>query len=381
MATVEQPKTHQNILCGNEGYESDQIHVCQSFSAKRSVVTAPMAGKPSVARLANGDLLMSYIKGYAMDVTYTRVEVMRSEDNGESWGEPICAVPDSFEPRDNYLIPLQDGQVILVYFQCIPQRPFMRGPYITRSQDAGATWEEPRLIDTSAFCPDGPWVPVDRGHVQLPSGEVLLFVSDWHDSGHPATYVMRSSDNGHTFSEFDKISDIAGDSTFTQLPSGKLLGALRVNHVDWPHRRANPQDEWKHESVHFLAAIESDDDGRTWSDPVSLTGFNEIPGHLLALKDGTAVLTFGVRHYPLGIHALVRESQATSWENAKRVVLAWHGELAVHNGWVRHAIGHPYSVQLDDKRILTAYYRWQKPNLDGDSCCIETVIWEVGDVL
>jgi len=95
--------------------------------------------------------------------------------------------------------------------------------------------------------------------------------------------------NGRTFPELDKICDIAGDSTFTRLLSGKLLGALRVNHVDWPYRRANEKDAWKHECTHFLASTESDGDDHTWSGLVPLTGFNEIPGHLLALKDGNAV--------------------------------------------------------------------------------------------
>ena len=60
----------------------------------------------------------------------------------------------------------------------------------------------------------------------------------------------------------------------------------------------------KSEAVHFMAFTRSTDGGRTWSAPEPLTTYSEIPGHLLALKDGRLLLTFGVRHYPQGVQAI-----------------------------------------------------------------------------
>jgi hypothetical protein len=99
-----------------------------------------------------------------------------------------------------------------------------------------------------------------------------------------------------------------------------------------------------------LSFLVSGDRGRTWGRPeemggAGLTGPDEHPGHLLRLRDGRILLTYGIRHGIHGIGARVSGDEGRTWSRPMVVI-----EYGGNDG------GYPSSVQLADGTIVTAYY-------------------------
>ncbi|HEX7011007.1 MAG TPA: sialidase family protein [Phycisphaeraceae bacterium] len=349
-------------------------------AARRVVIAEPPAGKPSIAVLSNGDIVVSYIRNYQIaGVPQSEtMEVIRSSDGGKSWSRPVRATVSNHNDREGYLIRFDDDTLLLCYMrvmaQAEPDRPW-QGPYLTESTDGGRTWSRSWQVDIASFCPQGPYGAGDRGHVVLPDGTLLLFVSTYVDPPQPYEYVMISHDRGRTFDEVYPVANNSGDGSFCLAPDGSIAGALRINADNWPHRDAHPELRQQSECVHFLAYTRSQDQGKTWAAPQPITGYNEIPGHLLALRDGRLLLSFGVRHYPLGIQAMLTDLDGR-WNLEERYMLAWNGgQYPLGGGYARHTIGHPFTAQLPAGTLMTAYYRLANP-FDGHSCQIEALFWD-----
>jgi hypothetical protein len=366
-----------------EGDFPDRSFLLSEFESKRTVIARGEAGKPSMVVMPNGEIVLSYIKGYNVAKNPPkgeRMEVIRSSDGGKTWSEPVRATHSPDNDREGYLILLRDGSLLLGYMKVMahvdPAHPW-QGPYLCRSEDGGRTWSESWQVDISRFCPNGPYGAADRGHIVLPDGRLLFFVGTYEQPRRPKNYVLISEDGGRTFPEYYQVSEIAGDSSFTRHPSGKLIGALRINGDDYPEPNARPDLAGKGEAVHFLGLVVSEDEGKSWSKPEPLTEYNEIPGQIITLQDGRLLLTFGVRHHPLSIQALASDASGLQWNQAQRMMLSWTGErFRLDNGHIRHAIGHPYTIQLNDGTLFTAYYRLADP-ADGASCQVEALFWQL----
>lgn len=368
-------------LLGKEGFDGDAAYSTRAFPVERRVVARAPAGKPSTVVTPNRTLLVSYICGYghAHDDREQphQIEVIRSQDGGRTWSRPACAVAASWIGGDNYLIAFDDDHLLLGFMVVrINEQPHpWQGPYLCESTDGGRTWSDPWQVDISAFC-QGPYGAADRGHIVMPDGRLFFFVGTYEDPPKPYEYLMISQDRGRTFSEWRRISDISGDSSFALCKSGAIAGALRVNADNFPRRGAHAELAEQGERVHFLAYTRSEDEGKTWSEPVPLTGWNEIPGHLLQLSDGRMLLTYGVRHYPLGIQAILTDGDETTWDRDNRIVLAWHGAQArAVQGYIRHSCGHPVTVELRGRELFTVYYMMADP-FDPGTFQIEGVRWK-----
>jgi hypothetical protein len=366
---------------GFEGDDLNRLFSTAEHPATRGVMASGEAGKASMVLLPGGEIVASYIRGYNLarnPPVGERTEIVRSVDGGKTWSEPVRATNSDDNDREGYLVALPDGTLLLCFMKVMaqiePKRPW-QGPYVCRSRDGGRTWSEPWLVDVSEICPEGPYGAGDRGHIVLPDGTLLLFVGIYEQPRRPTNYVFISHDGGETFPEHHLVTDMSGDSSWSRLPSGRILGFLRLNGADFPHRGAHPELQYGGEAVHFMGLTASDDDGRTWSEPKPVTEHNEIPGHILALSDGRLLTTFGVRHYPLSIQAMISTDGGETWPNEARLLLAWHGARMVNwNGRARHTMGHPYSIELADGQILTTYY-CLADQFDPASCQVETLLW------
>jgi hypothetical protein len=97
---------------------------------------------------------------------------------------------------------------------------------------------------------------------------------------------------------------------------------------------------------HLWQAV-SRDGGRTWSAAKS-----PIRGHppsgLVRLADGRLVLTYGFRHPPYGIRAVVSRDEGLTWDTDHLVVL--------RNDGAGYDLGYPISMVLPDQTIVTMYY-------------------------
>ena len=370
-------------LVGDE-YSPDQYFLFRSAPARRTVLTDVPSGKPSIALLPNGDVLVSYLDGYNITQSLQdRVgqkhvaSLLRSSDGGRTWSEPVSMTQPPALTGDGYLIPFADGHVLFCYMRLEPNEPARpwQGPYICESTDGGRTWSEPWQVDISRFCPNGPYGAGDRGHVVLPDGTLLLFVSTYEAPPNPYEYMLVSHDRGRTFSDYVRISDYSGDSSFCLCPDGVIAAALRMQAHNYPHRRAQPKHETRGERTHYMAYATSTDAGRTWSEPQQLTDYNQIPGHITCLQDGRLLMSYGVRSYPLGVQAVLSDPGRSSWDLENRIMLAWNGGMWDNGrGYARHTVGHPYTQQLPDGTLLTVYYRMLDP-FEPTSMRVEALFW------
>ena len=94
---------------------------------------------------------------------------------------------------------------------------------------------------------------------------------------------------------------------------------------------------------------ESSDGGKTWTVPKSIDVWG-LPSHLLKLKDGRFVMTYGYRRKPFGNQARVSTDQGRTW--GEPLTISADGEAG--------DLGYPSTVELADGTLLTVWYEFQK---------------------
>ncbi len=217
-------------------------------------------------------------------------QALVSLDEGKTWSShPLFADPQKFECRgERTLLRTRDGTIILA-FPNEKERAFhwdqsQGGPsdqcrlpvYVTRSTDEGKTWSPPKCIQQG-------WCGALRTMIQLRSGRVVL-TSELavRDPGRHVSFTYVSDDEGATWkrSNIIDLGDYGGygdhgggiEPTIAQLHDGRLWMLIRT------YRGC------------FTEAF-SDDGGLTWKDihPSSIDASGS-PGQLLRLQSGRLVL-------------------------------------------------------------------------------------------
>ena len=264
------------------------------------------------------------------------VECWASEDGGQTWAKRGTPAPRDTPrvARGNVAAGLAtNGDLIVISSGWSDPVAETRGtimpPLVSRSSDGGRTWS----IDPNGF-PE-PWPEEGRremapeGHL-VPFGDILvgrdgMLRVGLYGGGPGSTRIYRSSDDGTTWTEAGMVSSraVIHEPAFLHLGGGRWLLAARLNGLD---------------------LYVSEDDGRTWTLREKLTDAQQHPGHLLRLRDGTLLLTYGNREEPKGVDIRVSRDEGETWSRAFRAV------DFIGDG------GYPSSVQLADGRILTAYY-------------------------
>lgn len=223
--------------------------------------------------------------------------------------------------------------------------------FAQRSTDRGQTWTRREwTIPGFRFI-----LSISRG-IKLSNGTVLIPTygttstgeNGWHDKDEH-TYVWRSEDAGLTWRLFplgDHVNTLHDNETaFLEIGDGKVIALSRT-------QPSNHDDA-------YLIQRWSDDSGRTWSYPLR-TEMWGYPPHLLKLRDGRILCTYGYRRDPMGIRAVLSNDKGESWDTKNEVILRDDGggtsSLNPNPTGGGADIGYPISVQMDDNTIITAYY-------------------------
>lgn len=326
-------------------------------------------GWPTVARRANGELWLVCSGGREAHVCpFGQLVAMTSRDDGRTWTWPRVLLDTAVDDRDAGVVETSQGTLLATNFTSLAYQSILEkqlglaqegkasmapdrlarwqavharlndaerqgelGEWLIRSTDGGRSWST--RIPTIANSPHGP--------IQLADGR-LLYAGKQLWNQEQKIGVAESRDDGQTWQWLAEIPTRPGDSVKSgyhelhavEAADGTLVAQIRN------HNKANAGETLQ---------TESRDGGRSWSEPHSI-GVWGLPSHLLKLRDGRLLMTYGHRRPPYGNQARVSTNHGKSW--SPEVILSGDGKGG--------DLGYPSTVELADGSLLSVWYESMK---------------------
>ena len=184
--------------------------------------------------------------------------------------------------------------------------------------------------------------------LQLADGTILFPTYGVKTVGDPdSSWLLRSTDYGDTWQLVHVATHPDGkiwlnEPEIIELKDGRLLIVMRSEQGN----------------DHMWQAF-SDDGGASWQG-LRDTGVKGHPPDLLRLQDGRLLLTYGYRHPPYGVRAVVSNDEGEIWDADSAWVLRDDGGA--------FDLGYPHSVQLKDGTVVTIYYFAQPGGMQHIAC-------------
>jgi len=332
---------------------------------------------PSVAAMANGELLATYVLGEAFEATNLRTHVARSGDGGQTWQDEGLIYPgrtDRLMSDGGKMSIAPDGELIvnLVRHDRTEHpdegltNPANMGfvpteVLLTRSADCGRTWSNPALIEPPLV---GPSFELCSPVTFLRDGRWLLPTSPWMDwegnlpNGNRMVAFV-SADRGRSWPEYlDVMHSPADDLIFweskiVELSDGRLLA------VAWCYDRQANADRPNHYAI-------SADGGATWTPPRStgLLGQTLTP---CRLPDDRVLCIYRRMDRP-GLWANVSHLEGDRWVNDGCQPLWGHrspeGTTTLEETMVEtfHGLkfGAPSVIHLADGTVFAAFWCYEQ---------------------
>lgn len=320
-----------------------------------SQTPAAFCGWPTAALRRNGEIVVVYSGGREAHVCpFGRVEIMRSSDSGATWSYPRVLMDSPIDDRDAGVCETAAGTLLVTTFTSLAyqavldkardwpaerlarwqavnrrcsesERRALLGEWMFRSEDGGLTWSAPYRVPLNS--PHGP--------APLRSGRLIYAGKQLWDTNQKAV-VYDSTDDGRTWRWLADVPVREGDAVqqyhelhAVECSSGKLILQIRN------HNPTNAQETLQ---------CESSDGGKTWTTPHPI-GVWGLPSHLLRLRDGRLLMTYGYRREPRGNLARLSADEGVTWSDPIRLSSGAIGDL-----------GYPSTVELADGRLLTVWY-------------------------
>jgi hypothetical protein len=226
------------------------------------------------------------------------------------------------------------------------QRKAELGQWMIRSADGGVTWSAryPTIVNS----PHGP--------IQLADGRLLYAGKElWTQGERPG--VCESSDDGQSWHWLASIPTRPGDDVknyhelhAVETGDGRILVQIRN------HNKANNDETLQTEST---------DGGKTWSEPHPI-GVWGLPSFLTRLQSGRVLMTYGYRRPPFGNQARFSDDQGRTW--SKPFTISGDGDGG--------DLGYPSTVEMEDGSLLTVWYESMK----GMRAVLRQARWRLKDV-
>ena len=283
---------------------------------------------PDVCRLADGRLMAVFYAGYDHVSLPTpkwprggRVDFALSSDEGRTWTKARVLYDGPDDDRDPSIVQLPSGRLLCNFFSLRrkPGRAGAAGEWdglgtrLVESGDRGRTWSKPRLVSADYYCSSPARI--------LPDGRLMLGL--YRQEGEKAWgAVTTSGDDGTTWGPVVDIPNggwrLDAETDVITLADGRILAVER-------------------EPATSMGSSISADGGRTWSVSQPL-GF---PGHcpyLLRTSKGVIILA----------HRLPGTSLHYSFDDGR----TWSENVSVDD-----RIGaYPSMAELRDGTVLVVYY-------------------------
>jgi len=348
-----------------------------AIPCERVALGEPDDYKPCIARLPNGELLLTAFHQYRREGNKVMEQTLlfRSKDGGTTWSTPEKLALLGREP---YLTVLPDGTIFItghLLAQDVRNECGYTCGFLHRSTDGGKSWESIR-VESEEIKP-GASNHTSRNVLRLADGSLILGV-DFGGGGGPY-FVWRSKDDGQTWDrtrrcelrDFQSVYGFFGGETWLwQGKSGKIWALVRVDSNEFPIRD-RPIKAGNDQADHFIL-FSSTDAGRTFDRIRDFGDFGEMYMSLPRLQDKRLLLTFTVRDLnpPLGVRALLGAETDDGFEfefTQDRLMLDTRTPIGKYQGG-----GFGPSVLLDDGTFVTSYsYRG-----DDDKTHLEVVRWK-----
>jgi hypothetical protein len=339
-------------------------------------------GWPTLARRKNGQLWVVCSGGRETHVCpFGRVEAMTSDDDGRTWTWPRVLLDGAIDDRDAGVLETAKGSLLVTTFTSLAyedilldaekrkpedsaawpaeklkrwqsardrlpaeQRKQQLGVWMLRSANGGISWSAPyRCLVNS---PHGP-IQLSDGRVlyagkELWHGENRVGVCESFDDGKTwrwlATIPARPADDHRNYHELHAVE--AGD--------GRIIVQIRN------HNAKNSRETLQTEST---------DGGKTWTTPHTI-GVWGLPSHLLRLKDGRLLMSYGHRRRPYGNQARISSDQGRTWSEP----------LIISADGAGGDLGYPSTVELGDGSLLSVWYEKMK---DSSSAVLRQARWRI----
>lgn len=332
-------------------------------------------GWPTLARRTNGQLIVVWSGGRESHVCpFGRVDMMTSDDDGDSWTWPRTLLDGAIDDRDAGVVETAEGSLLVTTFtslayvsyhlnQAMEKKPgdsktgdsktgdsdawpaarinkwlaahgrldeagrqAELGQWMLRSTDGGVTWSAryPSLVNS----PHGP--------IQLSDGRLLYAGVRLWDPGRQVG-VCESLDDGQTWQWLSDIPVRDGDNSkeyhelhAVQSDSGKIIVHIRNHNANQPGETLQ---------------CESIDGGKSWTEPHAI-GVWGLPSFLLRLRSGRLLMSYGYRRPPYGNQARYSDDDGATWSEP----------LTISDDGAGVDLGYPSTVELDDGALLTVWY-------------------------
>lgn len=325
-------------------------------------------GWPTLARRKNGELLLVWSGGREAHVCpFGRLELMRSQDNGVTWRWPQVLLDGPIDERDAGILETAKGSILITTFTSLAYQSLLDKAEAIPAGQPGA-WEDLKLREWRAahhrITPEqrqgelGTWmirstdggitwsvrypVPVNSPHgpIQLSDGRLLYCgIELWKPERRVG--VCQSTDDGQTWQWLATIPTREGDDPrqYHELHAVETTDGRVIAHIR-NHNKLNAQE---------ILQTESTDGGKSWSipHPIGVWGY---PSHLLRLKDGRLLMSYGHRRPPLGNQARISQDGGRTWSSP----------IVINSDAISGDMGYPSTVECDDGMLVTVWYELLK---------------------
>ena len=252
----------------------------ESFIFKGSALI-PECYHPTLTCLPDGSLACAWATGSGPLALDTSIKISYKAVGENQWIPPVTAADEVGYP-DNHpvLTQLPGGKLRLLYGTYYREkRKAPPGADLASwhlkyrdSADNGHSWGGEFFL-----VPESDWVPGGRV-INLASGDLILPATDTRGL---VSLFLLSEDKGDYWKDLARTADSSGliDPSVVELKTGHLVAMLR------PYEKGNRK--------HVLWRTESNDNGRTWSEPYPTELLNPGgPTELLKLANGHLVLAY-----------------------------------------------------------------------------------------
>lgn len=304
---------------------------------------------PTVARLQDGKIAVG-ASGFRVEhvCPFGKAVISYSFDNGNTYTLPAPVIDTPLDDRDAGICTFGESGVIVTTFNNTAD--FQRenntdDEYVQRyidtitkedeekylgalfrvSYDCGITFSE--IFHSPVTSPHGPR--------ELRDGTILWAGNRFGDEMSGIEIVKLNPHNGET----EHVGEITiedkniflNEPNLIELTDGKLICHIRG----------------ENDTVFTTYQSVSTDKGRTWTKPeMLLDETGGAPPHLIQLKSGVLICTYGRRKLPYGIMAMVSLDGGESWEK----------DLRLFETYGSDDVGYPSTIELDDGTLLTVFY-------------------------